>query len=836
MGRRRRRVAWVGVILLLLAALLVAALPWLARPLVAGALSAALGRPVAIAALHWHAAELSIVADDVRVGTPPDQVTVARITVAVDPRASNRRHLVLDRVAVEAPRGTVALDQLLPSAARDGGTRAGPLRPPLAVTVREIVVSDAALAVRAPAPAAAVALVVTSARATGVELGGAAELQLSGDLAGTLDGAPLTASADVQMAGEERRLVGEAAVKRLALRAGVLPLPPPVAALTGTLDATATVAIGEPPGREAIALDLRLVDARAGADLRAAAVAMPAARIDLAARRVDLGAVRVQQPVWSLDLEAAPAAAPPPPMPASPTAAAPRWTLHSGMVSVRGGELRLRRGAAATGLRLERGRWDGLADDPTPLSLTATAAGGGAVSVAGTLGIGPLVAEGEVRVDGLDLAPWSPLADLPLRLGRGAVTGRASVVYRDGLRGIAGDLRASDVHTLPPDPARPAEVLAVAGAAATFAYAAGDPPTIAVSSASLSYPYAMVVRRAAGTFPLSLLGGGGDGGGGRAALRLGQLTVVGGKVELVDETLVPPFWTSLTGIAASATDGALPPGTVARFALAGRRDEISPVSVSGTVTAAGLDARVEVADVLLDSLNPYVAPLLGYRITAGRLSTVATATTKPPLLVSVADVVLDGVDVRQIGTDAILAQSGVPLPIALGLIADAGGRIDLNLPFSIDTTSGEVAVGSVVWQAVRKAIAAALTSPLRILGSLFGGGGAPHAFAVDPIPFATGSAALDAAGRDRVGAIARIVEAHPGLLLVLLPQLTAADLAAAGAAGAGALARERNAAARDAFVAGGVPAVRVLLAPWDPAAAARATERPGVYVELQDAG
>ena len=139
-----------------------------------------------------------------------------------------------------------------------------------------------------------------------------------------------------------------------------------------------------------------------------------------------------------------------------------------------------------------------------------------------------------------------------------------------------------------------------------------------------------------------------------------------------------------------------------------------------------------------------------------------------------------------------------------------------------------------------KAILTALTSPLRILGSLFGTGGAPHAFAVDPIPFATGSATLDATGRARIAEIARIVQAHAGLLVVLLPQVTDADLGAVGSDEAAGLARKRGAAAREAFVDGdggpALPAARLLLAPWEPTKGAKATNRPGVYVELQDAG
>src|SRR5262249_11749200 len=161
---------------------------------------------------------------------------------------------------------------------------------------------------------------------------------------------------------------------------------------------------------------------------------------------------------------------------------------------------------------------------------------------------------------------------------------------------------------------------------------------------------------------------------------------------------------------------------------------------TGALTEQGLDARANVQDVLLGSFNPFVAPVLGFRVTAGRLSSSVVAIPAPPMLESTVDLVLRGVDVLQTGRDVIQEQSGVPLPIALRLIANAAGEIRLSLPFFVDLKARSVSLGSIVWQAVRSAIVGALTSPIRLLGSLFGTRGAPQAFAIDPVPFAVGSA------------------------------------------------------------------------------------------------
>ena len=182
--------------------------------------------------------------------------------------------------------------------------------------------------------------------------------------------------------------------------------------------------------------------------------------------------------------------------------------MRSGPVTVRGGELRVRRGDAALAAKIDRVRWDGLRDTPTQLAVTATAPSGGKLAIDGPVRVDPFSADLAVHAEGLAFAPWAELLKLPVAVERGALTGTAHIDYTDRLRSLRGEIQAIDVHTRPPDPARPTEVLAVATAAASFSFTPGEPGAIDMPSLTLSYPYAMVVRSAAGTFPSTLLGGG----------------------------------------------------------------------------------------------------------------------------------------------------------------------------------------------------------------------------------------------------------------------------------------------------------------------------------------
>jgi hypothetical protein len=321
------------------------------------------------------------------------------------------------------------------------------------------------------------------------------------------------------------------------------------------------------------------------------------------------------------------------------------------------------------------------------------------------------------------------------------------------------------------------------------------------------------------------------------AVRLRRVEVDGGKVEFLDHTFTPAYWTALTSLHGQADGVVVPQMTVDHFDVNGHQDAISPAQLSGSITARGLEARGRVDDLLLESLNPFVTDILGYKATSGQLSLVARSKPEPPLLHATANVDLNRVGVEQTGMDFIQRATGVPFPVALGLITGLSGDIELELQAAVDTQSRSVSVGSIVGQAIRSAIVGAITSPLRLLGSLFGLNGSPHAFAIEPIPFPAGSGSLDDTGRQRVAEIARILQSHGSLLLITLPQIAAADLDAVGAGGAQALAQQRNATVRAALTSPAVgtplPPDRILPTEWTVGAEAHATGKPGVYVELQ---
>src|SRR6185369_13278047 len=113
---------------------------------------------------------------------------------------------------------------------------------------------------------------------------------------------------------------------------------------------------------------------------------------------------------------------------------------------------------------------------------------------------------------------------------------------------------------------------------------------------------------------------------GPLAFAIDDLRITAGRADFVDETLAPPYWAGFAGLTGTARDLAWPAASVGRFEVRGLHDEISPLAANATVAAERLDAEASAERVSAPSLNPYLAPLLGYRADSGAISLRVTGT------------------------------------------------------------------------------------------------------------------------------------------------------------------------------------------------------------------
>jgi hypothetical protein len=107
--------------------------------------------------------------------------------------------------------------------------------------------------------------------------------------------------------------------------------------------------------------------------------------------------------------------------------------------------------------------------------------------------------------------------------------------------------------------------------------------------------------------------------------------------------------------------------------------------------------------------------------------------------------------------------SNLPLDLAIALLRDANGRIDIGLPVTGDLNDPQFSIGPLIWKVLTNLITKAVTAPFRALGSLFGGEGTNF----DAVEFDPGSADLPPPEKEKLVKIADAMKQRPQLKLVI---------------------------------------------------------------------
>ena len=246
------------------------------------------------------------------------------------------------------------------------------------------------------------------------------------------------------------------------------------------------------------------------------------------------------------------------------------------------------------------------------------------------------------------------------------------------------------------------------------------------------------------------------------AVRIDAIRIHNGSANYADEWIQPNFAIGIQTLAGSIEGLSSDPASRAKIELTGQVDKYAPVHIWGEANplAATLytDVHMDFTGIDLTSINPYSGRFAGYKINKGKLTTQLAYKVDNCKLDASHHVVVDQLELgdRVDSPDAM----HLPLKLAVALLRDRHGVIDLDLPISGTLDDPKFRIGPIIWQVFTNIITKAVTAPFSLLGHLFGGG--DH---VNLIAFPPGSAVLDDAGHTQVSNIAKGLTERPGLEL-----------------------------------------------------------------------
>lgn len=247
-------------------------------------------------------------------------------------------------------------------------------------------------------------------------------------------------------------------------------------------------------------------------------------------------------------------------------------------------------------------------------------------------------------------------------------------------------------------------------------------------------------------------------------IRIGGVKINNGSANFADLTLRPDFATAIQQLAGEigTIDNRNP--APASVDVKGKVDKYAPVTIKGSLNPFSplekLDIATSFKRVELTTLTPYSGKFAGYRIRKGRLNLDLHYQITQGKLKADNKVLVEHL---QLG-EKVDSPDAVDLPVklAIALLKDANGNIDIQLPVEGDLNNPQFSVMPIVWQTLRNLVVRAVQAPFNFIAGLASGGGGPD---LSNVAFAPGSSELDASAQGNLDKLAEALKQRPALKL-----------------------------------------------------------------------
>ena len=207
-------------------------------------------------------------------------------------------------------------------------------------------------------------------------------------------------------------------------------------------------------------------------------------------------------------------------------------------------------------------------------------------------------------------------------------------------------------------------------------------------------------------------------------VRIKTVTLTGGSALFADYSITPSFATGIVDLDGTVTGLSSQPNSRAKVQLAGKVDRYAPVDITGEVNllaaAKYSDIALNFRNMELTTFNPYSGKFAGYNISKGKLSTELRYKIENRKLDAQHHIVVDNLEFGD-KTDSKDA-APIPIKLAVALLKDRQGVIDLQLPVSGSLDDPKFRLGPIIWKAMLGLLTKIVTAPFAALGALFGGG------------------------------------------------------------------------------------------------------------------
>ncbi len=247
-----------------------------------------------------------------------------------------------------------------------------------------------------------------------------------------------------------------------------------------------------------------------------------------------------------------------------------------------------------------------------------------------------------------------------------------------------------------------------------------------------------------------------------------RIQVTGGDIEFADLSLRPQFGTRVSDLSGLIVGLSTQSASRAEVSMEGKVDQFGLARLTGTIAPFGAaeftDLKAVFRNLELANLTPYSGKFAGRKIESGKLSLDLDYKIEARKLKGENQVIIDNIKLgeRVDSPDA----TNLPLDLAIAVMRDSNGVIDLGIPIQGSLDDPQFSYGSLIWKAIVNVLTKIATAPFRALGALLGGSGEEF----EAVIFEPGEARLLPPEREKLAKLAAALEKRPQLKLVVEPR------------------------------------------------------------------
>tara|TARA_R110002096_G_scaffold247936_2_gene440326 strand:- start:10986 stop:14423 length:3438 start_codon:yes stop_codon:yes gene_type:complete len=248
-------------------------------------------------------------------------------------------------------------------------------------------------------------------------------------------------------------------------------------------------------------------------------------------------------------------------------------------------------------------------------------------------------------------------------------------------------------------------------------------------------------------------------------LTLDRIDMDKGSMDFADLSMTPKFSVQTHGLTGNVSGLSSVPERYASMHFDGRVNEFGSLSINGELQPFDYrklsEIDMEFKNISTNSLSPYAAKFAGRKIESGSLSL--------SLDYKIANNKLDGrnniVLEKLVLGDKVISPDAMDLPLdmAISLLEDDNGKIDIKLPIKGDLNSPEFEMKTVINKAIGNLFGGIVTAPFKFIGSILGMSGDELKF----VHFVPGETDITPPEAEKLMLLSEALLERPALLLVV---------------------------------------------------------------------